>query len=108
MGDFDPAGLLIDRSLEDELRSHTATPVAFERVAVNEAQIVMLNLPAKPRKASEKRLPSVAETVEAESMPAPVLRRLVREAVERHLTPESIDYARLMEEQGQAFLRAFG
>ena len=107
VGDFDSAGVLIDVALGRELRTHTSTPVTFERVAVNEAQIQQFDLPTKPRKATDKRCPELAQTVEAEAMPAPILRALVRDAVERHLMPDALNYAALMDEQGREFLAAF-
>lgn len=107
VGDYDPAGVLIDVALSRELRTHTSTRVTFDRVAVNQTQIRQFDLPTKPRKVTDKRCPELAETVEAEAMPAPVLRSLVRDAVERHLTPYALDYATLMDEQGQEFLAAF-
>ena len=107
VGDYDPAGVLIDRSLGDELRTHTDTPILFHRVAVNEDQIEEYDLPTKPRKATEKRLPDMTETVEAETIPAPILRAMVRGTIESYLSAEQLAYAQVMEEEGQAFLRTF-
>ena len=107
VGDFDPAGVLIDVALGRELRTHTDTPVHFERIAINESQIQQYDLPAKPRKKTEKRVPGIVETVEAEAMPAPILRSLVRDAIERHLKPDALQYAQSMEEEGRKFLSAF-
>ena len=106
-GDYDPAGLMIDVALGRELRTHTKTPVQFERIAINESQIAEYDLPTKPRKASETRVPGILETVEAEALPAPILRSLVREAIERHLEPDAINYAERMEESGRQFLSTF-
>lgn len=108
VGDYDPAGVLIDVALERELRLHTDVDIDFRRVAINAEQIGEYGLPAKPRKTTERRRPDVAETVEAEAMPAPMLRSLVREAVEEHLPDGALDYARLMDAEGQEYLRTFG
>ena len=107
VGDFDAAGVLIDVALGRELRTHTKTPVQFERIAINESQIQQYDLPTKPRKASETRVPGILETVEAEALPAPILRSLVRDAIERHLEPDALNYAQRMEEEGRAFLSTF-
>ncbi len=108
VGDYDPAGLLIDVALERELRKHTEVDIDFRRVAINEGQIAEYGLPTKPRKVREKRRPEIAETVEAEAMPAPILRSLVREAIEEHLPEGALKYAALMDAEGQHFLRTFG
>ena len=108
VGDYDPAGVLIDVSLERELKRHTDVELFFFRVAINEIQIAEYDLPKKPRKESDKRSPSIVETVEAEAMPAPILRAVVRGWVGGYLPEGRLEYAKLMDEQGQNFLRAFG
>ena len=70
VGDYDPAGMLIDRAIENELRKHLRTPLTFARLAINEEQIARFDLPTKPRKSTDKRRLDIAETVEAEAMPA--------------------------------------
>jgi hypothetical protein len=76
IGDYDPAGVLIDVTLERELRLHLDNDVElrFRRIAINEDQIATLDLPTKPRKITDKRALHVASTVEAEAMPAHILR----------------------------------
>ena len=107
IGDYDPAGILIDRSLKTELERHTRTPVAFTRIAVNESQIESLGLPTKPRKRTDKRATHIRETVEAEAIPAPKMRELVRNAIESYLPAGNIKFAEMMERQGREYLRAF-
>lgn len=107
VGDYDPAGVLVDVALARELPTLTTTPIRFDRVAVNENQIAEFDLPTKPRKATDTRAPEVDDTVEAEAMPAPTLRALVRDAVERHLTPDALGYATLMDDEGRKFLATF-
>ena len=108
VGDFDPAGVLIDRSLERELREHTEHEITFRRLAINENQIAEYDLPSKPRKGGDKRRLDIVATVEAEAMPAPVLRDIVRREIEHYLPEKSLDYARIMDEQGQQYLANFG
>lgn len=108
VGDFDPAGLLIDRAIERELRKHLATPLRFNRLAINERQIAEHDLPTKPRKPGDRRRRDVAETVEAEAMPAAVLRALVAAAVECHVDPDRLATAQIAEKSERAGLVALG
>ena len=108
VGDFDPAGVLIDQAIEAELVSHLETPLEFHRLAVNEDQIAELDLPTKPRKEKDKRRPDITETVEAEAIPAAIMRRLVREAVEAYLPAGALHAAEVAEESEREGLRALG
>ena len=108
VGDLDPAGVLIDQSIESELRSHLATPLAFNRLAVNEHQIADLDLPTKPRKATDRRRLDIAETVEAEAIPAALMRNMVRDAVEAYLPAGAIHAAKVAEESERDGLVALG
>ncbi|MEM8940731.1 MAG: hypothetical protein AAGC91_01160 [Pseudomonadota bacterium] len=92
-GDFDPAGVLIDQSIESEMRRHLGedAPVEFRRVAVNEEQIERYELPTKPRKPGDRRATHVRESVEAEAMPAHLLKSLISHEIDqvlpaRHMT----------------------
>ena len=101
VGDYDPAGLLIDKDLESKLRSFLPDrfPLTFERIAVNHEQIQSFNLPTKPRKDSERRRPDVLETVEAEAIPVGVMRSMVRSKVEALLPPAALAMARQVEQE---------
>ena len=109
VGDFDPAGVLIDQALESELRRHLEdVPLEFRRLAVNRDQIVAWSLPTKPRKAGERRRPDVQETVEAEAVKAATMRALVREAVESYLPAGSLEAVKVAEESEREGLRKLG
>ena len=108
VGDYDPAGVLIDKAIEAELLKHLATPLDFHRLAVNEDQIAELDLPTKPRKAGDRRVLDLAETVEAEAIPARIMRHMVREAVESYLPEGALQRARVAEESEREGLRALG
>ena len=108
VGDYDAAGLLIDQSIEAELISHLETPLEFRRLAVNEDQIAGLDLPTKPRKATDRRRLDIAETVEAEAIPAALMRSMVREAVEAYLPDGALHAAKVAEESERDGLRALG
>lgn len=105
IGDHDPAGVLIDQALEKELRKHLRdTPLLFERIAVTEEQIVDWGLPAKPRKKGDKRALHITETVEAEAIPARVLRDLVRDQIDAMLPDHALAVARTAEESERQHL----
>ena len=93
IGDYDPAGVLIDQSIEQELREHLPDgfPMEFNRIAVNKDQVVEYDLPTKPRKASDARRLDITETVEAEAMPAATLRELLRSSVEGLLPDGAVE-----------------
>ena len=99
VGDSDPAGYLIDQDILDKMRRHLdGIEVELRRIAVTEAQIAEYQLPTKPRKAGERRRPDIQETVEAEALPARILRRLVTDAVDEYLDPEVRRRTRLSEQ----------
>ncbi len=106
IGDYDPAGVLIDQSLQKELRQHlrSTIPLEFVRVGINEEQIDEYDLPTKPRKASDKRSQHVKYTVEAEAMPAHILRELLRWEVEYLLPENALHAAKVAEESERAHL----
>ena len=108
VGDFDPAGLLIDRDIEAKLRGHLDTPLTFKRLAINPLQIEVFDLPTKPRKAGERRRLDVKATVEAEAMPAATMRSMVRDAVESYLPEGALRVAKVAEESERAGMRMLG
>jgi hypothetical protein len=106
IGDYDPAGVLIDKSLENELRKHIHPRVdlTFRRLAITPEQIHEFDLPTKPRKAGDKRALHVLETVEAEAMPAGILRQMLRDCIESYLPPDALRIAKIAEESERSSL----
>lgn len=106
IGDYDPAGVLIDRALETEIRKHLDPDIElhFHRLAITPAQISYYDLPTKPRNAGDKRALHVQETVEAEAMPAGLLRQLLRDRIEAHLPSDALRIAKIAEESERASL----
>jgi hypothetical protein len=103
VGDFDPAGVLIDVALERELREHLrGVALDFRRIAINEEQVVAYDLPTKPRKVSDLRSLHVTYSVEAEAMPAAALRAIVRGDIEALLPDGALDDSLEEEEFEQA------
>lgn len=107
VGDYDPAGVLIDQSLERELREHLRADIEldFRRIAINEEQVAIYDLPTKPRKDGDKRSQQVAYTVEAEAMPAQTLRTILRDEVELLLPTDALHVARVAERSERAHIR---
>ena len=105
VGDYDPAGVLIDQALERELRRHLAESVQlnFVRVGITPQQIEIFDLPRKPRKVSDRRSLHVTETVEAEALPAGILRDLLRFEIEALLPEHAMAVARVEEESARAY-----
>jgi hypothetical protein len=99
IGDYDPAGVLIDVALERELRKHLnpLIELRFVRIGINEEQIALLNLPEKPRKVTDRRSLHVTCAVEAEAMPAHLLRALLRDSVEELLPEHALEVAKIAE-----------
>ncbi|MGD9656902.1 MAG: hypothetical protein AB7U61_04555 [Methylocystis sp.] len=106
IGDYDPAGVLIDIALENELRRHLdpAIQFSFVRLGITEEQIRQYDLPEKPRKATDKRALHVERTVEAEAMPAHILRQILRDAIEAYLPADALRVAKAAEESEKAHL----
>ena len=105
VGDYDPAGVLIDRSVMGELRGHLpGLDIEEVRVAITAEQAA--ELPSKPRKAGDKRRPDIASTVEAEAMPAGELRAMLRATVESFMPAGALAAARPVEESERDGLRA--
>lgn len=100
IGDYDPAGVLIDKSIEAELRQHLDSDVVmhFDRIAINEEQVEVYDLPTKPRKQTDKRSLHIKETVEAEAMPASDLRRKLVDNVEMYLPDGALEVAKVAEQ----------
>lgn len=107
IGDHDPAGVLIDEALERELREHLDPSVAmcFWRLGITPEQIAEYDLPTKPRKATDKRAPHVQETVEAEAMPAHILRDLLRHKIEMWLPADALDVVKVAEQSERDHIR---
>jgi hypothetical protein len=107
VGDYDPAGVIIDQSLERELRTHLNSNIwlSFTRVAINEDQIALYDLPTKPRKESDRRSLHVASTVEAEAMPAHILRDMLRTRIEALLPERALEIAKVAEQSEREHLK---
>ena len=106
IGDYDPAGVLIDQALERELRQHLRPEIRleFRRIAINEAQVKKFDLPTKPRKEGDKRSQQVAFTVEAEAMPAKTMRGILRSHIEALLPANALEVCKIAEQSEREHL----
>ena len=89
-----------------ELRQHLdpAVSMQFARLGITREQIVQYDLPTKPRKDTDRRSLHIAETVEAEAMPAVLLRGLLRTRIESLLPAGALATAWAAEESERGFL----
>jgi hypothetical protein len=106
IGDYDPAGVLIDVAIERELRRHLDPKInlSFERISITEQQVVEYDLPTKPRKAGERRAKHILSTVEAEAMPAGLMRELLRDRIEALLPPRALMVSKAAEASERHYL----
>lgn len=107
IGDYDAAGVLIDVSLQRELREHLRADIElrFERIGINADQIAEYDLPSKPRKETDKRSQHITCAVEAESMPAKILRRILRDKIEALLPEHALIVAKVAEDSERVALQ---
>lgn len=105
VGDYDPAGVLIDVALERELREHLAPGIDldFRRIAITPEQISLYELPEKPRKETDRRAPHVRATVEAEALPAGILRNMLRSEIESLLPERALSVAKVEEQSARDY-----
>jgi hypothetical protein len=105
IGDYDPSGVLIDVAIERELRKHLRPEIdlQFTRIGITKEQIEDYDLPTKPRKATEKRSPHILETVEAEAMPAGIMRQLLRDNIEALLPEDALAIAEVEEQSARDY-----
>jgi hypothetical protein len=114
-GDHDPSGVNAWESFADKVSGFVSdsgylSPVEmvlglermgvvnFTRLAVTPEQIEGLALPTRPTKKTDTRARGFAgESVEVDAIPAPELRRVLTEAIERHVDRRSLDITRVYE-----------
>jgi hypothetical protein len=111
-GDWDPSGVLIPQAIERRLnemcqRFDCYAP-QIERVALTEAHIAEFSLPTRPTKRDGNTHAHrfEGESVELDALPPHVLRDMVREVIERHITPRALKILRVTEESERELLRA--
>jgi hypothetical protein len=100
LGDYDPSGLDISRSVESRLREFAPhAEITFARVAVTRSQIDDWGLPTRPTKRSDSRSNGfVGESVEVDAIPADVLRLLVTQCISNHVDVDQLAMTPMVEQ----------
>jgi hypothetical protein len=112
-GDHDPTGCLIPKSLELRLRQFCAkydcTFPVVERIALTKEQIRRYRLPTRPtkREGNTHARDFAGRSVELDALPSRILRRMVTECIERHITPEALSALRASEESEREAIHQF-
>ena len=94
LGDFDPSGLDIARTVEQRLREFApAAEIHFNRIAVTEEQIDRWQLPTRPTKKSDTRARDFNNdaSVELDAILPQELRLMVQQCIESHVDPDEFD-----------------
>lgn len=108
LGDHDPSGVDAWRSFQERLREF-APGGEFEcsRLAVTPEQIEELHLLTRPTKTSDSRSAGFSgESVEVDAIPPTELRRIVEEAITRHIDPVQLEFTKGIEERERDLLTA--
>lgn len=107
-GDHDPTGALIPKTIENRLREFCpGIDFAVERVALTEEQIDEYSLPTRPtkREGNSHAKSFKGESVELDALPPSTLREMVREVIERHISPATLAMLRAAQESERDLLR---
>jgi hypothetical protein len=110
--DFDASGMGIAETVKERL-AEMACPVDVfvERIAATSEQIEEYGLITQPVTRSDTRARNFiqrfgTETIELDAIPASEIRRLVREAIERHMDPRRLALLQMVEEEERDGIRA--
>jgi hypothetical protein len=112
-GDHDPSGVLIPRVIERRLKQFCemlgCPPPIIERVALTEEQISRYNLPTRPtkREGNNHAKGFEGDSVELDALPPDVLRQLVRQCIERHISERELEVLRAAEASERELLHAW-
>jgi len=107
-GDFDPSGVDAAYKVRDGLIKHGAD-IHFERMAVTPEQIRKYHLPTRDTKKQDPRSRRWGDkpSVELDAIPAPTLRELVKECIEKHLDKSTLMVTQIIEEAEREALAEF-
>ena len=106
-GDRDPSGVVIDRKIEQDLRTFAPTAeIHFERVAVTPEQVAAWGLPTRPTKTSDSRSKSFeGESVEVDAIDPDALRQLASDCIQQHINQQELVATWATEKQERETLR---
>ena len=100
LGDYDPSGVDISRSLENRLREFAPdAEIHFERIAIEPWQIAYYRLPTRPTKSSDSRAKRFGSdvSVELDALPPNTLRELVQSHILKHVDHDELARLRQIE-----------
>jgi hypothetical protein len=109
--DFDASGMNIAETVGTKLvEMATGVGVDVRRIAVTSEQIEEFNLITQPVTGTDSRARRFTErygtsTVELDAIPAPEVRRVVREAVESHMEPAQLRTLQMVEREERESIR---
>jgi hypothetical protein len=106
LGDHDPSGVGAWQDFQRKVSGFIPdADVTFERLAVTPEQIVDLDLPTRPTKASDTRARNfTGGSVEVDAIPAPTLRVLLSDAIEQHIDLDALRQIEIFEESERSLL----
>jgi len=109
LGDFDPTGLDIERSLEERLRNELCYDITVRRIALTYEQAK--GLPPNPTKSADPRANWYVskygdECWELDALPPQELKDIVRDTIEEYIDMDKWNEVEKEEEAGQEKLRA--
>lgn len=101
LGDHDPSGVAAWEHVQIKLREFAPqVEFTFHRLAVTEEQIVELDLPTRPTKASDSRSRGFAgQSVEVDAISPSTLKTIVEDAIVAHIDPRAWQLSRFYEDQ---------
>lgn len=93
LGDSDKAGKLIYEDLKGKLKMFAPSAnIIFEKLAVTEQQIKDWKLPTRPEKDGKG-----GECTEVDAIPPTILRKIVKDAIEKHIDPHQLRQTQIQE-----------
>jgi hypothetical protein len=109
LGDFDPSGLDIERSLNDRL-NYEAVNFTISRIQLNMDTVKALNLPPNPAKVTDPRSKSYLtkygdNSWELDAIPPLQLQKFTEDAIEGYIDWDEWENSIAEEEQGKAELK---
>jgi hypothetical protein len=106
LGDFDPSGVNAGEKIEETLREMAPdAEIYFERIAVTRGQISAWDLPTRPTKKEDTRAKNFgAESVELDAIESNLLRSLVQDAIEQHISKRKFKVLKASEQSERELL----
>lgn len=113
LSDLDPSGVSLARTVARDLPERAKpVPVHVQRIAVTPEQVVILDLPTRPTKATDSRAKAFVRefgpnSVELDAIAPGTLRSLVSATIEAHADTREIEHMKLIEQQERLSLTSF-